>query len=296
MSRRFDLRSWLVFIVIVGGALWSTVALAPWLGAAGATTAATVGGIAAIAAGEWLWPHERAWLRSHGDVSTDVLHAVFSDVGCKQLVRAATLGGCVFVATTLVDRFGAHLWPTHWALPAQLALALLVAELPQYWLHRFEHGRDLLWRVHATHHSAPRLYWLNAARLHPIDTALLYLTAYVPLIVSGCPEIVIALFAVFDAVFGMVQHCNIQLPLGPLSYVLSTPELHRWHHSRRLEEANANYGSNIIVWDLVFGTYFLPRDRQPPVDIGVSGMPGFPQDYWGQILSPWRWRSLQLPR
>jgi hypothetical protein len=43
----------------------------------------------------------------------------------------------------------------------------------------------------------------------------------------------------------------------------------------------------------VFGTYFLPRDRRPPVDIGVADMPAFPQDYWGQILSPLRWKSLR---
>ena len=26
-----------------------------------------------------------------------------------------------------------------------------------------------MWRVHAAHHSAPRLYWLNATRFHPFD-------------------------------------------------------------------------------------------------------------------------------
>jgi len=293
VSRRLDPRAGLVLVAIVGGALWATVALVPSLGVPAATGIATAAGLLAIAIGERIWPYERPWLRSHGDVGTDVLHAVFSDVVCKQIVRGLTQAGAVAVAGALAARTGGRLWPVHWPLAAQLALALLVAELAQYWLHRFEHERDGLWRIHATHHSAPRLYWLNAARLHPADTTLLYLTGYVPLIVLGCPEIVIALFAVFDAVFGTVQHCNIDLPLGPLNYVLSNPELHRWHHSRRLDEANANYGSNLIVWDLAFGTYFLPHDRRPPVDVGVADMPDFPQDYRGQMLSPFRWRALR---
>ena len=129
-------------------------------------------------------------------------------------------------------------------------------------------------------------------RLHPVDTMLLYLTSFLPLLVLGCPPLVIALFTVFDSVFGVIQHCNIRLTLGPLNWVLSAPELHRWHHSRRVEEANANYGSNLIVWDLVFGTYFLPADRRPPVDVGVAGMPDFPRDWVGQVLSPVRWSSL----
>ena len=31
------------------------------------------------------------------------------------------------------------------------------------------HEVPWLWRFHATHHSAPRLYWLNAGRFHPLD-------------------------------------------------------------------------------------------------------------------------------
>jgi len=70
-------------------------------------------------------------------------------------------------------------------------------------------------------------------------------------------------------------------------------ELHRWHHSRRLEESNTNFGQNLIVWDVVFGTRFLPKDREPPADIGIAGLPAFPMDYWGQLVSPFRWRAIR---
>ena len=66
-------------------------------------------------------------------------------------------------------------------------------------------------------------------------------------------------------------------------------ELHRWHHSRDINEANHNYGSNCIVWDLVFGTFYWPRERPPPADVGLSDLPDFPQRLVPQLLSPFLW-------
>jgi sterol desaturase/sphingolipid hydroxylase (fatty acid hydroxylase superfamily) len=286
--------SWGIFPLILGGALATTLVLMPRIGAVAALMVGQVTGLVAVAVAERLLPFRAAWNRAHGDVVTDILHALVSGLGTTQLVRPLVAAGGAVVAAALSRAVGAPLWPVEWPLLAQLALALLVAELPQYWLHRWQHEHDLLWRFHATHHSAPRLYWLNAARFHPIDLGLLYVVGYVPLVVLGCPETVIMLFALFDAVFGMLQHSNIDVRLGPLNYLFSMAEPHRWHHSRTLREANTNYGSNLIVWDLVFGTFFLPRDCPPPVAIGISDMPDFPPGYLDQLASPFRWR--RLPR
>ena len=93
----------------------------------------------------------------------------------------------------------------------------------------------------------------------------------------------------FDAVFGMLQHANIDVRLGPLNRIFSMAEPHRWHHSRTLAEANSNYGSNLIVWDLVFGTFFLPSDREAPREIGIADLPRFPTGYLAQLATPFRW-------
>jgi sterol desaturase/sphingolipid hydroxylase (fatty acid hydroxylase superfamily) len=291
-TRLHAVAPWPAFPLILGGGLCATVLLAPHLGTTAATAVAANTCVMAMILCEALWPYEAAWRRSHGDVLTDLAHALVSGIGVSQLLRAATQTASVAAATTLAGWFPGGLWPVAWPLWGQLALALTIAEFFQYWLHRLQHEQDWLWRFHAVHHSAPRLYWLNAARFHPVDIALLYVTGYLPLIALGCPPLVIALFAVFDAVFGMLQHANIDVRLGPLNYVFSMAEPHRWHHSRRLVEANTNYGSNLIVWDVVFRTFFLPRDRRPPVEIGIADMPAFPQRYLGQLAAPLRWRSL----
>jgi sterol desaturase/sphingolipid hydroxylase (fatty acid hydroxylase superfamily) len=134
--------------------------------------------------------------------------------------------------------------------------------------------------------------------------------ALAPLLLLGAGPDVLLLFTVWVSVHGMFQHCNVRLrlgplnyifstaelhrwhhslKLGPLNYIFSTAELHRWHHSLKLEEANANYGNNILFWDLVFGTVHYPKDVSASSHIGLNEMPDFPKDYMGQILSPWRW-------
>jgi sterol desaturase/sphingolipid hydroxylase (fatty acid hydroxylase superfamily) len=168
-----------------------------------------------------------------------------------------------------------------------------VGEFFLYWVHRLSHEFDWLWRFHAMHHSAPRLYFLNAVRFHPVDIALSTFSPMIPLILLGADGRLIALFGLVSAVHGLFQHANIVLELGPLNWFFSMAELHRWHHSRLLEESNTNFGQNLIVWDIVFGTRFLPKDREPPSDIGIAGLPSFPMDYWGQLVSPFRWKRIR---
>jgi len=286
------LASWLVFPVVMAGSVATAIALMPSLGPASAVVVAQTGSVIVIILCELGLPHRRAWNRSHGDLRTDVVHAIVSGVGTTQVARPLVYLMAAGPAGWLSGQIGSPLWPIAWPLAAQLGLALVVAELPQYWLHRLQHEHDLLWRFHAVHHSAPRLYWLNAARFHPVDLLVLYVVGYVPLVALGCPQEVIFLFALFDAVFGMLQHSNIEVRLGPLNRIFSMAEPHRWHHSRTLVEANSNYGSNLIVWDLVFGTFLLP-DREPPRDIGIADMPRFPPGYLAQLAVPF-WSDARL--
>lgn len=257
-------------------------------------------GVLAFATGIWvialerLHPHTPEWNRPRGDIPTDALHMVLSEVLPMQAFNAVAMGALVGVSAWLAGFLGFGLWPADWPLPAQLALALLVAEFPYYWWHRACHESPFLWRFHATHHSAERLYFLNAGRFHPVDTLVGYGLQASLLIALGCGPEVLALFGLVVAVHGLFQHANIAVRLGPLNRIFSMAEPHRWHHSRDIATANHNYGGNLIVWDLVFGTWYLPRDRQPdPADIGFHGMPNFPKTWWGQILSPFRWARLK---
>ena len=242
---------------------------------------------------ERLFYWQRDWLRSHDDVRVDLGHLVVSGLLTVQLLEVPVRLGAIFLATWLAGQVGGSIWPNEWNLWLQLLLALVYGEFFMYWVHRLTHMHDLLWRFHAMHHSAPRLYFMNAVRFHPVDLAISNFAPMVPLIVIGADARVIALFGLFSAVHGLFQHANIVIRLGPFNWFFSMAELHRWHHSRHLEESNTNFGQNLILWDIVFGTRFLPKDREPPSDIGLAGLPSFPMTYWAQIMSPFQWKKIR---
>jgi sterol desaturase/sphingolipid hydroxylase (fatty acid hydroxylase superfamily) len=238
-----------------------------------AFAAAQIPAFAIVIAFERIFPYQASWNRSRGDVRVDAAHLVTITVVGALLQPGINAVGAGLGAW-LSGGLGLGLWPTHWPLAAQLALALAIGELFQYWVHRLEHEREFLWRFHATHHSAPRLYWLNASRFHFVDIALNNAAAFVPLVALGAGIEIFALWNLFAAIHGIFQHANLELRLGPLNWIFSMAELHRWHHSRLVEESNRNYGQNLIIWDIVFGTRYLPADRLPPVDILEADHPG----------------------
>jgi sterol desaturase/sphingolipid hydroxylase (fatty acid hydroxylase superfamily) len=190
---------------------------------------------------------------------------------------------------------GAGLWPTHWPLVAQAVLALFVGDFVRYWFHRAEHHWLPLWRIHATHHSAERIYFLNGPRLHPLEVALSGILQTAPLVALGAGEDALGLQLLLTLAIGRFQHCNLALSLGPLDYVFSAPEPHRWHHARALERGRCNYGGDVLLWDLLFGTFYRPRDRRPDTDIGIPGGASFPKRLAGVLASPFRWPGFRAP-
>ena len=248
--------------------------------------------VLALLALERIHPYQEEWLHSHGDIRTDLIHN-FVNFWIPEVYTVLFVGGFTVAGAWLSSTLGVSLWPSEWPLVAQLLLALLIGEFGTYWIHRLMHESEFLWRFHAPHHSAPRLYWLNAGRFHPLDLFAQQFLAITPLVILGADTRVIALHTLFTAIHGLFQHANVDIRLGPLNWFFSMAELHRWHHSKRLDEANTNYGANLILWDIVFGSRFLPSDREPPKEIGIEALPNFPAGYWAHILTPLRWNKVE---
>lgn len=285
----------LVFPATLGGALLATWAGFAELGLSPAVSAAiaiVVFGFLAIPVFERLLPYRVGWNESDGDVGTDLVHLSVSTLiqyAEKPVLVALLVGATAWAA----DRFGGSAWPHAWPLAAQLALMLLIAELGRYWVHVAAHKVPWLWRFHAVHHSPNRLYAFNANRFHPVEKIFFQLPEIAPFIVLGTNAETLALYFTLNSVRGLFQHSNVRVRLGPLNYVFAMSELHRWHHSRRIHESDTNYGNNLIVWDLVFGTFFWPEDREVD-EVGLLN-PDFPRTYLDQLAAPFAERDLSKP-
>ena len=284
---------WTVFpIVMCATVAWTMARMAAGQPPSAAFILPQITAFAIVAILEHVYPLHRSWNRNRRDVHVDAVHGVTIAV-LVGIASPIVLAGAIGLSGFVSREFGTGLWPSHWPLLAQTALALVIGELPGYWIHRWQHHWEWLWRFHATHHSAPRLYWLNAGRFHPVDSLMTFIPSYGLLAFLGSSEPVLALFTLVTAIHGIFQHANLQLRLGPLNYFFSMAELHRWHHSKTVFEANHNYGQTVSVWDTLFGTRYLPNDREPPEDIGIPDLPNFPMTWWAQILSPLRWSRIR---
>ena len=234
-----------------------------------------------LAAQRWM-PAVSEWRGSAKDFSIDLLHMA-STGATSELSRALIAGLMTWAAMALETTIGAGLWPTGWPLLLQVAFGLSMGEFLAYWVHRSCHTVPLLWRIHAMHHSSERLYVLAAARNHPMNAALMQAGHLLPLTLLGAPHEVIAIAAAFHGVHGMLQHANVDLAHGPLNWIFATADLHRWHHSARIEESNTNFGNNLIVWDWVFGTRRLPAGRPAAVGLGHERLP---DNFLVHLVSP----------
>jgi len=269
--------------------LAASVAVAWWLLGAGVSPLAVIVTVSPVAAAfvialEWTIPFRREWLRDQGDLRTDCIHLVVSAWVVESL-PALGHGALIAGAIAVSGAVGRPPWPTEAPVWAQLGLALLVSELIHYTLHRALHAFDPMWRLHAVHHSAPRLYWLNATRVHPLEGLLHIATGATVLVVAGVPSEVLTLHAVWLGIGRLFQHANIDVRLGVLNLVFSGTEVHRFHHSIERGEADANYGNNLLVWDWVFGTRRAVPHASAPAQIGG---PRLPAGWWGQVTSPFR--------
>ena len=239
--------------------------------------------IGAIVLLEKKMPYHQSWKPNVGDIKIDGLYfLLIQSVLPQLLVWFATLSIIRFIGLNYFQSI--NIWPSKWSTASQEVLLIFVSDFLRYWLHRFYHTIPFLWRFHAVHHSVQKMYWLNTARFHPFEKATQFLMDTFPFMLLGVSEKVIALHLIVYGVNGFFQHSNINLRLGWFNYIISSPELHRWHHSKKIDESNNNYGNNVSVWDLLFGTFFFPKNNTVQ-DLGLINR-AYPQNFTKQMVSP----------
>lgn len=171
--------------------------------------------------------------------------------------------------------------------PAWLqAIELLVlADLIAYGVHRLLHG-PRLWRFHAVHHSSTQVDWLSAVRVHPVNDALTRVAQAVPLVLLGFDPRALAAVVPLLLFWAIFIHANVPWSFGPLRWVIASPAFHRWHHAAEEQGLERNFAGLFPVFDLLFGTFHMPRDRQAR----AFGIPDgdVPSGLWRQLWYPFR--------
>jgi sterol desaturase/sphingolipid hydroxylase (fatty acid hydroxylase superfamily) len=169
-----------------------------------------------------------------------------------------------------------------WHPVAKFLVAVLLLDFLRYCTHFIRHKVSVFWEFHAVHHSQKELNLFTDARLHPFDYMIAQTIRFIPMLMFQNAFPVIILWAIFDTVYPKFYHANVRLNLGPLRYVLVTPQSHRVHHSREPEHRDKNFGFIFCIWDRLFGTHWTNDEVYP--ETGIEDV-NFPHETKGGVFS-----------
>lgn len=244
---------------------------------------------------------ERRWSAEPGTTAwskggaQDVLWIIFFPVfsltfvamwsGVLAITYDEILGGHVIDLEDSVGRL--------WAV----VIAFVIADFFAWFTHYLRHVVPTFWYFHAVHHAPPQLNVLTDWRVHFMEAVIANTIVVVPALALGVDAVAATQLAIFTTYFTAFTHAAVRWNLGPLRWILVTPQSHRVHHGFAPEHIDKNFGTVFSVWDRIFRTQYLVEDEYPPTGIHdedfpleteVNGLGGHLLVYFQQVVYPFR--------
>lgn len=167
-------------------------------------------------------------------------------------------------------------------------VALLLLDLCYWVQHYLHHKVPLLWRFHVVHHSQRHLSFFTDFRYHPFEYVVRNTFLVVPFLFLKIDPPVIVAVALAMEWYSRFYHGNIRTNLGPLRYILVTPQSHRIHHSLDIRHREKNFGSLFSFWDVLFRQQYSGVDEYPETGIEDQNFPREQEiSLRSLFLTPW---------
>lgn len=173
----------------------------------------------------------------------------------------------------------------------QLLILFIVRDFIQWNVHRLLHRVPWLWEFHKVHHSVKEMGFAAHLRYHWMENVVYKTLEYLPLAMIGFGITDFLIVHLFTTVWGHFNHSNLKIPLGPFKYVFNNPQMHIWHHAKKLPRNHRygmNYGLTLSIWDYLFKSAYLPKDGRD-IQLGFHDEKDFPKGFWGQLIHGFRW-------
>lgn len=170
-----------------------------------------------------------------------------------------------------------HLAPGFGLLIGYTLLSISLSELFYYISHRMTHEIPMLWEFHKVHHSAEVMTPLTLYRMHPFDfwlnmvfrgfglsIAAVVFTYFFPgkatVLMVANVNILVFLTNFFGA---NLRHSHVWISFGPwVEHFFLSPAQHQIHHSDNPKHFDKNFGSLLSIWDWMFGSLYVPKERE----------------------------------
>lgn len=220
------------------------------------------------------------------DIKIMVFGAVLRVLGIMSLTIMTTLGA-VLTMGFLQGLTGWERVAMEWTTGRFVVLAVvfaLVADFCTYWVHRIHHENQILWPLHKLHHSAEVLTPITLYRKHPLYDVIsnIVSTLFVGMVMGVVLFFFVgevdfwkvaginAVYFFFNMLGGNLRHSHVWVSFGPvMSRVFISPAMHQIHHSRDPRHYDTNYGEVFALWDWMFGTIYIPKEKEV-IEFGLS--------------------------
>ena len=223
-----------------------------------------------------------------------LLEDMVTDISCGmgEQLTGALARGLVFAGYVLLYH---QVAPFHFEKEQISAwiIGMVGVDLSYYWWHRFSHRTHIGWATHVPHHQSQD-YNLAVALRQSWTSKISMAPFHWPLAILGIPPVVVLVSEALGLLYQFWIHTRLVDRLGPLEWFMNTPSHHRVHHGIETKYLDHNYGSILIIWDRLFGTY--QKEEQEP-DYGVTD----PIETYNPILIQtaglrWLWGKMKSAR
>ncbi|MGO4816954.1 sterol desaturase family protein [Flavobacterium sp. W22_SRS_FP1] len=150
-----------------------------------------------------------------------------------------------------------------WSIPREwwaYILCIITIDFFRYWSHRLTHVNRFWWATHVTHHNSEKYNLSVAFRLG--WTQHIKFIFFIPIILMGFDPVLFFICHQIEVLYQFWIHTEYirKLP-APIEYIFVTPSHHRVHHSTNHQYIDKNFGSTLIIWDRIFGTFEAEEEQ-----------------------------------
>ena len=156
---------------------------------------------------------------------------------------------------------------------AAAVVAFVLSDFLLWFSHLVRHKIPTFWYFHAVHHAAPTLNALTDNRVHFVEAIISATVVFIPSTLLGLSAPAAYALTIATIYFTAFTHTAIRTNMGPLRFLIVTPQSHRVHHSDAAEHIDKNFATVFSVWDRVFGTQYWGEDEYPPTGIADPHFP-----------------------
>jgi hypothetical protein len=119
--------------------------------------------------------------------------------------------------------------------------------------------------MHSFHHSANAITFITGARHLWMERVLASAVLPIMPVLFQIPPDMQFILSLIYFIPDTCAHLNVRFPMGRMITLVNSPQWHRIHHSAMPEHRDKNFASLLPLWDILFGTAWIPKADEYPV-------------------------------